>query len=74
MACGIVPSAGPDDYRYIARNFERGETGLNADTLTDMARSLKTLNLKGYRAFRDFRVADFGRVNLIVGKNNAGKK
>jgi energy-coupling factor transporter ATP-binding protein EcfA2 len=38
-----------------------------------MARSLKSLHLKGYRAFSDFRVTDLGRVNLIVGKNNAGK-
>lgn len=38
-----------------------------------MARSLKTLHLRGYRAFSDFRIADLGRVNLIVGKNNAGK-
>jgi hypothetical protein len=38
-----------------------------------MARSLKTLHLRGYRAFSDFRVSDLGRVNLVVGKNNAGK-
>jgi len=38
-----------------------------------MARALKTLHLKGYRAFSDFRLTDLGRVNLIVGKNNAGK-
>lgn len=38
-----------------------------------MARSLKSLRLRGYRAFSDFRVSDLGRVNLIVGKNNAGK-
>lgn len=41
--------------------------------LRGMARSLKTLHLRGYRAFADFRVSDLGRVNLIVGKNNAGK-
>ena len=38
-----------------------------------MARSLKSLHLRGYRAFDDFRISDLGRVNLIVGKNNAGK-
>lgn len=38
-----------------------------------MVRSLKSLHLRGYRAFSDFRVGDLGRVNLIVGKNNAGK-
>jgi hypothetical protein len=38
-----------------------------------MTRSLKSLHLRGYRAFGDFRVSDLGRVNLIVGKNNAGK-
>lgn len=38
-----------------------------------MARSIKTLHLRDYRAFRDFRLDDAGRVNLIVGKNNAGK-
>ena len=38
-----------------------------------MARDLKSLHFHGYRAFRDFRIGDLGRVNLIVGKNNAGK-
>jgi len=45
----------------------------SADILLGMARSLKSLHLRGYRAFSDFRVSDLGRVNLIVGKNNAGK-
>jgi energy-coupling factor transporter ATP-binding protein EcfA2 len=38
-----------------------------------MTRSLKSLHLRGYRAFDDFRMSDLGRINLIVGKNNAGK-
>ena len=38
-----------------------------------MPRSLRTMQLKGYRAFKDFRLDDLSRVNLIVGKNNAGK-
>jgi hypothetical protein len=38
-----------------------------------MARDLKSLHFHGYRAFRDFRISDLGRVNLIVGRNNAGK-
>ncbi len=44
-----------------------------ADRINIMARTLKSLHLRGYRAFSDFRVNDLGKVNLIVGRNNAGK-
>lgn len=34
---------------------------------------LKTLALHGYRGFKSYRLSDFTRVNLVVGKNNSGK-
>lgn len=34
---------------------------------------LHSLDIKNYRALRDFQVDKLGQVNLIVGKNNAGK-
>ena len=34
---------------------------------------LNSLHIKGFRSFEDFRVEGFGQVNLIIGKNNAGK-
>lgn len=34
---------------------------------------LKSLKIKNFRALEDFDVPKLGRVNLIVGKNNAGK-
>jgi len=32
-----------------------------------------SLEIRGYRAFRDLRIEKLGRVNLIVGQNNVGK-
>src|SRR5256885_15412202 len=32
-----------------------------------------SLEVRGYRAFRDLRLEKLGRVNLIVGQNNVGK-
>jgi hypothetical protein len=34
---------------------------------------LNSLHIKGFRGFADFKVEGLGRVNLIVGSNNAGK-
>lgn len=34
---------------------------------------LKTLALHGYRGFESYRMTDFTRVNLVVGRNNSGK-
>lgn len=34
---------------------------------------INSINIKGYRAFRNFSMSGLGRVNLLVGKNNAGK-
>lgn len=34
---------------------------------------IKSLTLENYRGFRHFQLHDLGRVNLIVGTNNAGK-
>lgn len=34
---------------------------------------LKSIKIKNFRCFDDLRVSDFGRVNLISGKNNVGK-
>ena len=34
---------------------------------------LNVLTLRGYRSFCDYRMTDFARVNLLVGKNNCGK-
>jgi ABC-type cobalamin/Fe3+-siderophores transport system ATPase subunit len=34
---------------------------------------LKSLEIKNFRALTDFKVSKLGQVNLIVGKNNAGK-
>jgi ABC-type transport system involved in cytochrome c biogenesis ATPase subunit len=34
---------------------------------------LDSLEIKGFRAFRDLKIERLGRVNLIVGKNNTGK-
>ena len=34
---------------------------------------IKSLTLENYRGFSRFELHDFGRVNLIVGTNNAGK-
>lgn len=34
---------------------------------------IKHLDVEGFRAFNHLRVGPFGRVNLITGKNNAGK-
>lgn len=34
---------------------------------------LRDLTIKNYRAFKDFSIDGLARVNLIVGKNNAGK-
>ena len=34
---------------------------------------LKTLVLRRYRGFKAYRMTDFTRVNLVVGKNNSGK-
>ena len=34
---------------------------------------LPSLEIKGYRGFRDLRIKRLGRVNLVVGKNNIGK-
>ncbi len=34
---------------------------------------LKDLNLRRYRGFESYRLADLARVNLLVGKNNTGK-
>jgi len=32
-----------------------------------------SVHIQGYRAFKDFEMADLGRVNLLVGTNNSGK-
>ena len=34
---------------------------------------LRTLTLRGYRGFESYRMTDFTRLNLTVGKNNSGK-
>lgn len=34
---------------------------------------LQTLTLRGYRGFESYRLTDFTRLNLVVGKNNSGK-
>ncbi|ATB43918.1 hypothetical protein CYFUS_009399 [Cystobacter fuscus] len=34
---------------------------------------LPSLHIQGFRAFKDLRLDNLGRVNLIVGKNNVGK-
>lgn len=34
---------------------------------------LRSLNIKGYRGFRDYRLGGFTPVNLLVGANNSGK-
>jgi ABC-type branched-subunit amino acid transport system ATPase component len=34
---------------------------------------INSLHIKGFRGFKDFKVEGLGRVNLIIGKNNAGK-
>jgi hypothetical protein len=34
---------------------------------------ISSLHIKGFRCFEEFDMADLGRVNLIVGKNNSGK-
>lgn len=34
---------------------------------------IKSLKIKGYRAFKEFEMTDLGRVNLLVGRNNTGK-
>ncbi len=34
---------------------------------------LKALNLRQYRGFESYQLADLARVNLLVGGNNAGK-
>ncbi|MHB1287439.1 MAG: AAA family ATPase [Leptospirales bacterium] len=34
---------------------------------------INSINIKGYRAFSNFSMSGLGRVNLLVGKNNAGK-
>lgn len=34
---------------------------------------LDSIDVRGYRAFGDLRVERFGRVNLVVGRNNSGK-
>lgn len=38
-----------------------------------MPLKITSIALQGFRAFRDFKVEELGRVNLITGKNNAGK-
>ncbi len=35
--------------------------------------TITSAKLKGYRAFAEFEMADLGRVNLLVGRNNTGK-
>lgn len=34
---------------------------------------LNSLEIQRFRCFRELRIERLGRVNLIVGKNNAGK-
>ena len=34
---------------------------------------IRELSIRGYRCFREFRMADLARVNLLVGTNNCGK-
>lgn len=34
---------------------------------------VRNLEIKGFRALSELSIAPFGRVNLITGKNNAGK-
>lgn len=36
-------------------------------------RMIHSLNIDGYRGFRNFEMRDLGRVNLLVGRNNSGK-
>ncbi|MBV5322804.1 MAG: AAA family ATPase [Ilumatobacteraceae bacterium] len=38
-----------------------------------MTELVKNLEIKGFRALSELRIAPFGKVNLITGKNNAGK-
>src|SRR5580692_2488096 len=34
---------------------------------------LNSLHIKGFRGFTDFKIDGLGQVNLIIGRNNAGK-
>lgn len=34
---------------------------------------ISSIHIKGYRGFKDFRMENLGRVNLLVGANNSGK-
>jgi AAA15 family ATPase/GTPase len=34
---------------------------------------IRSVKIRGYRAFKEFEMDRLGRVNLLVGKNNAGK-
>jgi hypothetical protein len=43
------------------------------DSITASTLALDSLEIKNYRVFMDLVIPKFGRVNLIVGKNNVGK-
>ncbi len=34
---------------------------------------LQSLKIEGFRGFQNFEMANLGRINLLVGKNNSGK-
>jgi AAA15 family ATPase/GTPase len=34
---------------------------------------LNSLRIRGFRGFTDFKIDGLGQVNLIIGRNNAGK-
>ena len=41
--------------------------------LRELVRVLKSLKMKGFRAFESYTLDSLSRVNLVVGKNNSGK-
>ena len=41
--------------------------------ISDMTEFIDNLTIRGFRGFRDLTIPEFGKVNLITGKNNTGK-
>ncbi len=61
------PPAGKTCY---SRTLENIDGTRNKQTMT---LKITSIALQGFRAFRDFKVEELGRVNMVTGKNNAGK-
>ena len=65
-----------DDHNPCLVLFLNGSTwSYDCGTLVapDDGEMLKGLNLRQYRGFESYQLADLARVNLVVGKNNSGK-